>query len=70
MQGFRLGCFARENFLRMLTSVMNDIEHNFLDTVSIERILQWRAVIQELISVDFAVEFVLDHLCEVPEPSL
>ena len=44
---------------------MNDIEHNFVDTVSTEMILQWRAVIQELFSVDFAVEFILDHLREV-----
>ena len=65
MQGFRLGRFAREHFLRMLGSVMNDIEHNFVDTVSTERILQWRVAIQELISVGFIVEFILDHLREV-----
>ena len=65
MQGFRLGRSAREHFLRMLGSVMNDIEYNFVDTVSTERILQWRAVIQELISVGFAVEFILNHLREV-----
>ena len=65
MQGFRLGHSARENFLRMLGSVMNDIEHNFVDTISTERILQWRAAILELISVGFAVEFILDHLREV-----
>ena len=44
---------------------MNDIEHNFVDTVSTERILQWRAAIQEFISVGIAVEFILDHLREV-----
>ena len=44
---------------------MNDIEHSFVDTVSTERILQWRAAIQELVSVGFAVEFILDHLCEI-----
>ena len=44
---------------------MNDIEHNFVDTVSTERILQWRAAIQELINVGFAMEFVLDHLHKV-----
>ena len=65
MQGFRLSRSPREHFLRMLRSIMNDIEHNFVDTVSTERILQWRAAIQELISVGFAMEFVLDHLCEV-----
>ena len=65
MQGFCLGRSAREHFLRMLGSVMNDIKHNFVDTVSTERILQWRAAIQELISVGLVVEFVLDHLCEV-----
>ena len=65
MQGFRLGRSAREHFLKMLGSVMNDIEHNFVNTISIERILQWRAAIQELVSVGFAVEFIVDHLREV-----
>ena len=44
---------------------MNDIEHNFVDIVSTERILQWRAAIQELVSVGFAVDFILDHLREI-----
>ena len=65
MQGFHLSRSAREHFLMMLGSVMNDMEHNFVDTVSTERILQWRVAIQELISVGFAMEFVLDHLHEV-----
>ena len=65
MQGFCLGRSAREHFLKMLGCVLNDIEHSFVDTVSTERILQWRAAIQELISVGFAGGFVLDHLREV-----
>ena len=65
MQEFHLGHSVREHFLKMLGCVLNDIEHNFIDSVSAERILQWRAVIQELISVGFAMEFVLDHLREV-----
>ena len=44
---------------------MNDIEHNFVDTVSTKRILRWRAAIQELVSVGFAMEFILDHLREI-----
>ena len=39
MQGFRLGRSAKEHFLKLLGSVMNDIEHNFVDTVSSARIL-------------------------------
>ena len=65
MQEFRLGRSSREHFLKMLGCVLNDIEHNFIDSVSAGRILQWRAMIQELISVGFAVEFVLEHLREV-----
>ena len=65
MQGFCLGRSAKEHFLMMLGSAMNDIEHNFVDTIFTERILQWRVVIQELISVGFVVEFVLDHHHEV-----
>ena len=49
----------------LLGSVMNDIEHNFVDTISTKRILQWRAAVQELVSVGFAVEFILDHLREI-----
>ena len=40
MQGFFLGRFAREHFLKLLGIVMNDIELNFVDIVSFERILQ------------------------------
>ena len=49
----------------MLECVLNDIEHNFIDSISAGKILQWRAVIQELISVGFAVEFILEHLREI-----
>ena len=45
MQGFCLGRSTREHFLKILGGVMNDIEHNFMDTVSIERILQWRVAV-------------------------
>ena len=65
MREFRLGRSSREHFLQMLGCVLNDIKHNFIDFVSAGRILQWRAVIQELISVGFAVEFILEHLCEI-----
>ena len=67
MQGFRLGRFAKEHFLKMLGCVLNDIEHNFIDTISAERILQWRAAVQELISVGFAVEFILEHLRKIAQ---
>ena len=39
MQGFHLARFAREHFLRMWGSMMTDIEQNFVDIVSTERIL-------------------------------
>ena len=67
MQGFRLSRSAREHFLKMLGSMMNDIQHNFVDTISTERILKWWAAIQELVSVGFAMEFILDHLREIAQ---
>ena len=69
MQGFRLGCSARDYFLKLLRSVTNDIKHNFVDTISIERILQWRAAVQELISLGFAVEFIWTIFIRLPKPS-
>ena len=65
MQGFLFGQSTREHFLKLLEIVMNNIEHNFVDTVSVERILQWKATVQELAKVGFAVEFLLDHLQEI-----
>ena len=65
MWEFRLGRSSREHFLRMLGCVLNDIEHNFIDSVSAGKIPQWRAAVQELISVGFAVEFILEHLREI-----
>ena len=62
MQGFPLGRFAREHFIKLLKCVMNDIDHDFIDTISIERILKWRVAVQELIHVEFVMEFLLEHL--------
>ena len=45
MRGFLLGRSARELFLKLLGSVMNDIEHNFIDIVSTKRILQWKVAV-------------------------
>ena len=39
MQDFRLGRSAREHFLKMLGCMLNNIEHNFIDTVSISSTL-------------------------------
>ena len=46
---------------------MNDIKHNFIDTVFVEWILQWKALVYELIKVGSAVEFMLDHLWEIAQ---
>lgn len=44
MQRFPLGRSTREHFFKLLGCVINHIKHNFVDTVSVERFLQWRAV--------------------------
>ena len=65
MQEFPFGQSTREHFLKLLGSVMNNIEHNFFDTVFAERILQCKAAVQELIRVGIAMEFLLDRLREI-----
>ena len=59
------GFSMKEHFLKLLGSVMNDIEYNFIDIVSAERILLWRVAVQDLIKVGFVVEFLLYHLREI-----
>ena len=42
MQGFRLCRSARKYFLKLFGSVINNIEHNFIDTIFIKRsLLAW-----------------------------
>ena len=65
MQGFLFGQSTKEHFFKLLGCIMNAIEHNFIITVSAKRMFQWRASVQELIRVGFAVEFLLDHLREI-----
>ena len=65
MLGFRFGRFSREHFLKLLWSIMNDIEHNFVDTVSSERILHGELRFKSWLVWGFAVEFILDHLREI-----
>lgn len=62
---FPLGCSAREHFLKLLGCVMDDIEHNFVDTIYAERHLKWRAAVLELIHVVFEMGFLLEHLREI-----
>ena len=40
MQGFPLGRSVRGYFLKLPGCVMNDIEHNFIDTISTKKILR------------------------------
>ena len=61
-QGVLLGHSAGEHFLKPPGYVLNNIQHNFVDTVSVERILQWRAAIQDLIKIGFAMQLLMDHL--------
>ena len=70
MQEFHLGRSVREHFLKMLGCMLNDIEHNFIDSISAERILQWRAMIQELISVGLPWSLFLIIFVRLPEPFL
>jgi len=65
MQKFPFSHSAREYFLKLLGCIMNDIQHNFVETVSAEKILQWTVAVQEFIYVEFEVGFLLDYLREI-----
>ena len=69
VQGFHLGRFSREHFLKLLESVMNDIKHNFVDIVSTEKILQWRAAIRSLLAWDLLWSSFWIISVRLPKPS-
>ena len=60
--GFKGGVFLGNILMELLCAVLISLRDSFLDSLSEEKILEWRGVVQDLIKAKFNLSFLLEHL--------
>uniref|UniRef100_A0A2N9EY06 Aminotransferase-like plant mobile domain-containing protein n=1 Tax=Fagus sylvatica TaxID=28930 RepID=A0A2N9EY06_FAGSY len=59
---FRLGVHVRSSMLTLLCCMLAHMEHTRLEDITEVHILEWKAVVQEVIEGSFKFSFILDYL--------
>ena len=60
--GFRGGIFLGNILMELLCAVLVSLRNSSIDSLSEEKILEWRGVVQDLLEAKFNLSFLLDHL--------
>ena len=60
--GFKGGVFLGKILMEVLCAVLISLRKSSLDSLSEEKLLEWRGVVQDLIEVKFNLSFLLKHL--------
>lgn len=60
--GFREGVFLGNILIELLCTVLISLRDSSLDSLSEERILEWRGVVQNLVEAKFNLSFLLEYL--------
>ena len=63
--GFRGGVFLGNILMELLCAVLISLRDSSLDSLSEERLLEWRKVVQDLIEAKFNLSFLLEYLCSL-----
>ena len=61
--GFRGGAFLGNILMELLCAVLVSLRDSSVDSLSEEKLLEWRGVVQDLLEAKFNLSFLLDHLC-------
>ena len=61
--GFRGGVFLGNILMKLLCVVLVSLRDSSVDSLSEEKLLEWRGVVQDLLKAKFNLSFLLDHLC-------
>ena len=48
--------------MELLCTVLVSLRDSFVDSLSEEKLLEWRGVVQDLLEAKFNLSFLLDHL--------
>ena len=60
--GFKGGVFLGNIMMELLCVVLISLKGSSLDSLSEEKLLEWREVVQDLLEAKFSLSFLLEHL--------
>ena len=60
--GFKEGMFLGNILMELLCAILIFLRDSFLDSLSEDRLLEWRGVLQDLIESKFNMSFLLEYL--------
>ena len=60
--GIRGGVFLGNILMELLCAVLISLRNSSVDSLSEEKLLEWRGVVQDLLEAKFNLSFLLDHL--------
>ena len=60
--GFRGGVFLGNILMKLLCAMLVFLRDSSVDSLSEEKLLEWRGVVQDLLEAKFNLSFLLDHL--------
>ena len=60
--GFRGGLFLGNILMELLYAMLISLEGSSLDSLSEEKLLEWRGVVQDLLEAKFSLSFLMEHL--------
>ena len=61
--GFKGGVFLGKILMELLCAVLVSLRDSSIDSLSEEKLLEWRGVVQDLLEAKFNLSFLLKHLC-------
>ena len=61
--GFRGGVFLGNILMEPLCAVLISLRDSSIDSLSEEKLLEWRGVVHDLLEAKFNLSFLLEHLC-------
>ena len=60
--GFRGGVFLGKILMELLCAVLISLKDSSLDSLSKEKLLEWKVVVQDLLEAKFSLSFLLEYL--------
>ena len=62
ISGFRGGVFLGNILMELLCAMLISLKDSLLDSLSEEKLLKWRGVVQDLLEAKFNLSFLLEYL--------
>ena len=62
MTGCKLGVLLRKSGLQLLVAVLLDMQHTKLESSNLQKVLEWKNALKDLLFMKFGVKFILDKI--------